>query len=128
MNTSERISRLALFIIYFWFGALKVFELSPASPMVLTLCEKTLPFIAPETFLVLFGLFEMIVGVLFLIPRFQKPAIILLALHLTTTFMPLVVLPSLTWSSAFVPTMEGQYIIKNLLIIALAVNLSRRSR
>jgi uncharacterized membrane protein YkgB len=128
MNTSERVSRLALFIIYFWFGALKVIELSPASPMVLALCEKMLPFIDAGTFLILFGLFEMLVGTLFLIPRLQKIALLLLILHLISTFAPLIMLPALTWSAAFVPTMEGQYIIKNLLIIAVAVTLVRRRR
>jgi hypothetical protein len=34
------------------------------------------------------------------------------------TFLPLVTLPAVTWQGAFLPTMEGQYIIKNLLIIS----------
>ena len=33
----------------------------------------------------------------------------------------LFVIPSVTWSGMMVPTMEGQYIIKNLVIIAAAI-------
>jgi uncharacterized membrane protein YkgB len=40
---------------------------------------------------------------------------------MVTTVMPLFMLPSATWSAFLVPTMEGQYIIKNILIIAAAI-------
>jgi uncharacterized membrane protein YkgB len=36
-------------------------------------------------------------------------------------FSPLVILPNETWQKTLVPTLEGQYIIKNLVIIALAL-------
>ena len=41
--------------------------------------------------------------------------------HAITTFAPLVLLPGLVWKSFFVPNLIGQYIIKNLVIIALAI-------
>jgi len=43
--------------------------------------------------------------------------------HLSTTIMPLVLLPQFTWQSFLVPTLEGQYIIKNILLIVLALNI-----
>ncbi|MDB5254187.1 MAG: hypothetical protein JWL80_253, partial [Parcubacteria group bacterium] len=114
-------ARLSIFIIYFWFGALKVFALSPASPMVLALLERTLPFMDPSLFLKGFGVYEMIIGIAFLIPRFEREAIALLVPHLICTLLPLFLLSALVWTAPFVPTMEGQYIIKNLLIAALAI-------
>ena len=48
-------------------------------------------------------------------------AIVLLALQMVGTFMPLIVLPEVTFQAGllpYAPTMEGQYIIKNLLIIS----------
>jgi len=113
-------ARLALFIVYFWFGILKIFTISPADPLVQSLLEKTLPFISFHNFLILFALFEMLIGVLFLIRGAERLAVALLAIHLTTTFLPLILLPQITWQNWFVPTLEGQYIIKNVLIIALA--------
>lgn len=117
-------AKFALFLVYFWFGALKVIGASPASPLVLALLNLTMPFIAPETFLILFGLFEMLIGILFILPRMERPAIILIVLHLLTTIMPLFLLPSFVWTGFLIPTMEGQYIIKNVLIIALALTIT----
>jgi uncharacterized membrane protein YkgB len=117
-------ARFAIFLVYFWFGLLKVIGASPASPLVLALLNITMPFIAPDTFLIGFGLFEMLIGILFVLPRLERPALILIALHLVTTIMPLFLLPSFVWTGWFIPTMEGQYIIKNVLIIALALTIT----
>ena len=117
-------ARFAVFLPFFWFGILKVIGASPASPLVLALLAETLPFISPETFLICFGIFEMIIGLSFLIPHFERPAIALLIIHMVTTVMPLFILKAVTWQSTFVPTMEGQYIIKNILFIALAIGIA----
>lgn len=119
-------ARLALFVIYFWFGFLKIIEVSPANPLVMQLQEKTLPFLTFGQFIVFFGLFEMLIGILFLFPKATRLAIFLFVLHMLTTFMPLVLLPVVGWQKPFVPTLEGQYIIKNLALIALAISLTAR--
>lgn len=132
MDNVERIyipfNRFALFLVYFWFGLLKVLGLSPASALVLALLGKTMPFMDPETFMVLFGLFEVLIGILFIFPKTEKPALILLALHLVTTIMPLALLPHLVWVKAFVPTLEGQYILKNVLIMSAGLTLLAHRR
>ena len=117
-------ARFAIFIIFFWFGILKVIGISPASPLVLSLLAETLSFITPEIFLIYFGIFEMIIGISFIIPRFERFAIALLAIHMITTSLPLFMLKTITWQSTFAPTMEGQYIIKNILFIALAIGIA----
>lgn len=114
-------SRLSLFIVFFYFGFLKVLGFSPASPLVESLLNKTLPFISFDKFIILFGLFEMLIGLLFIIPKLERVVIFLLMIHMITTFLPLVLLPQLTWQKFLVPTLEGQYIIKNLVIISLAI-------
>jgi uncharacterized membrane protein YphA (DoxX/SURF4 family) len=121
-------NRLFLFIIYFWFGILKLFNLSPANPLVSALLEKTLPFIPAQTFFVVLGIFEVIISILFLSTKFTKVLVGSVCLHLVTTFMPLILLPSIAWQSFMIPTIEGQYIIKNLLIILGLVNLTFLSK
>ncbi len=121
-------SRIAIFVIFFWFGALKVFDLSPANPLVQNLLERTLPFISFEHFIVFFGLFECLIGITFLIRGLERLSIALLVPHMITTVLPLVLLPTVSWSGAFVPTLEGQYIIKNLAIIALAIGIAAHMR
>lgn len=116
-------SRVSLFGIYFWFGALKVVGLSPASTLVQQLFERTIPFMSFGTFIVLFGLFECLIGILFLIKGAERVAFALLIVHLITTLGPLLIVPEATWQGFLVPTMEGQYIIKNLVILAVAVGI-----
>jgi uncharacterized membrane protein YkgB len=111
----------SLFVIFFWFGLLKVLGLSPATELVQQLFSQTVSFISFDTFIILFGLFECLIGVLFLIRGLERVVIPLLFLHMVMTFMPLFVLPEVTWSGFLVPTLEGQYIIKNLVIIATAI-------
>lgn len=125
---SLSLSRIAIFVIYFWFGFLKLFDLSPANPLVESLLNKTLPFVGFDQFIIFFGIWEMIIGITFLIPKAEKIAIGLLIPHIITTVMPLFLLPDVTWQNFLVPTLEGQYIIKNILIIALAVNIISSAR
>ncbi len=114
-------ARVALFVVYFWFGFLKWFDVSPANPLVSDLLAKTLPFISFQHFILVLGTAEMMIGLAFLIPKLERIGLVLLVIHMFTTFMPLILLPAVTWQHWFVPTLEGQYIIKNLLIIALAI-------
>ncbi len=120
-KVSVPVARFGLFVIFFWFGLLKVLGLSPASALVQELFERTMPIMSFHTFIVLFGLFECLIGILFIIRGLERVVMPLLLLHMITTFMPLFLLPQVTWSSFMVPTLEGQYIIKNLVIIAAAI-------
>src|SRR3989338_7433566 len=121
---SVPVARFGLFVIFFWFGFLKVIGLSPAMQLVQQLFEQTISFISFNNFIILFGLFECLIGILFIIRGFERIVIPLLFLHMVTTFMPLFVLPQETWSGFLVPTLQGQYIIKNLVVIATAIGIA----
>jgi uncharacterized membrane protein YkgB len=123
-RVSVPLARFGLFVIFFWFGLLKVIGLSPASGLVQQLFETTIPWMQFSTFLIIFGLFEMLIGILFLIRGIERVVIPLLFLHMITTFMPLFFLRQETWSGFLVPTMEGQYIIKNLALLAAAFGIA----
>lgn len=120
-------SRLAIFVIYFWFGILKVFSLSPANPLVGGLLAKTLPFVEFNQFIVFLGIVEMVIGILFLIPKLEKIAIVILLIHMAATFGPLLFVPQMSWQSPFVPTLEGQYILKNFVTFALVLQILRQT-
>ena len=53
----------------------------------------------------------------------EKVALIAFAFHMITTGMPLFFLPKETFTGFLAPTLEGQYIIKNLALIAVAINI-----
>lgn len=118
------LARIALFVVFFWFGILKIIGTSPANPMVMDLMHATLPFMTWEVFIVMFSIYEMIIGISFLVPKLERFAVALLFPHMIMTILPLIFLPDMTWQGFLTPTLEGQYIIKNLVIIALAVGIA----
>lgn len=118
-----RLLRWSLAIIFIWFGVLKPFGLSPAEPLVLKTVDW-LPVLSPRQWLGVIGWWEVAIGITFLFRSTLRLAIALLALQMVGTFMPLVMLSEITFQSGrypYAPTMEGQYIIKNLLIISAAL-------
>jgi uncharacterized membrane protein YkgB len=118
-------ARIAIFVVFFWFGILKVIGLSPAGAIVHNLFDQTLSgLMSFNSFYIFFALFECLIGILFLIPKAERIVLPLLLFHMVTTFLPLIFLASETWSGPFVPTLEGQYIIKNLVIIAAAIGIA----
>jgi len=118
--------RISLFVVYFYFGLLKVVGLSPAEFIVHELWSHTLSFIPFNYFVIFFGLLEMAIGIIFLIPGKERLALYLLIPHMITTFGPLVLLPQYTWKGFMIPTLAGHYIIKNLIIIALAITVASK--
>ncbi len=117
--------RVSIAVVFVWFGWLKVIGISPATPLVKALHDVTIvSSISFDTFMIFFGLFEVLIGILFLLKKTSKIAIGLLAIHMVTTILPLFLLPKVTWTGFLVPTLEGQYIIKNLVIIAAAITIA----
>jgi hypothetical protein len=118
------VARTALFVVFFWFGFIKLMGVSEATPLALALTAKT---VGTAHFRVLFdtlAVFECFIGVLCLIPKMVRLLIALLFVHLAVVCAPLVLVRNLTWKAALVPTMDGQYIIKNVLIVAAAFGLA----
>ena len=103
---------------------LKIIGVSPAGPLVHHLFDATIHFMSFNTFYILFAWFEVLIGIMFIFPKLTRWVIPLLFIHMITTFLPLVFLPSETWNGFMVLTLEGQYIIKNLVIIAVAIGIA----
>ena len=114
--------RLSFGIIFIWFGILKPLGLSAAEGL-LKATVLWLPFGSSETWLMIIGFWEVIIGITFLFKQTTRIAIALLFLQMIGTFMPLVFLPEVTFQqyNFLMPTLEGQYIIKNLMIISAAL-------
>ena len=125
-NTNDYLVRIPLFIIFFWFGFLKIIDLSPAQQFV----QDTvywMPFLSAADWTVVIGVWEVFIAVFFLFKRTTFIAMILLMIQMTGTFLPLVILPEVTFqnSNPLLPTLEGQYIIKNIIIIIAALIIGR---
>jgi uncharacterized membrane protein YkgB len=116
----EWFGRAALAVVYVWFGAVKLVGLSAATPLVSALFDRTLAWLLPfSLFFALFSLGEVVLGFSFMFPRLDRVTRWLFLAHMLTTMAPLVLLPEFAWESFLVPTLEGQYILKNLCLLAL---------
>lgn len=111
--------RYALGVVFVWFGALKLFAgASPAEALV----ARTVVWFDPAWFVPVLGMWEVAIGLGLLVRPLIRLAILLLFLQMPGTFLPLVVVPEACWTAfPFALTLEGQYIVKNLVLIAAAL-------
>lgn len=123
--------RLALGLVFLWFGLLKfVPSLSPAEDLATrTMAVLTFGWLTPGVSRPLLATWEAVIG-LGLLTRIQmRIVLLLLALQMAGTVTPLVLFPAETWRQfPFVPLLEGQYIIKNIVLIASAIVLGATVR
>lgn len=118
------VARFAFFIIFFYFGILKILGLSPASPLAEALTANTIGMAYFDVSFFILALLECVIGVLFLIPKATRIVIPLLFAHMAIVCSPLVLVPAHVWSGFLIPSLEGQYIIKNIALVAIAIGIA----
>lgn len=117
--------RIALGVVYIWFGILKIAGVSPIGDLVAAM----LPFLPHDVAVVGMGWAEVVLGAA-LIVGFGVPWIALaMILHLTGTFGVFLFQPSFVHNgNPFVVTLEGEFILKNLILIAALIVVATHSR
>ena len=110
-NTNDYLVRIPLFIIFFWFGFLKTINLSPAQNLVID-TVYWMPIFSAETWTIIIGYWEVLIAIFFLFKKTTLIAMILLIIQMTGTFLPLIILPDVSFqnSNFLLPTLEGQYL------------------
>jgi uncharacterized membrane protein YkgB len=118
--------RVSLGVIFFWFGALKLFpNLSPAEDLV----RHTIYFVDPDLFIPVLAVWEMLIGIGLITGVFMRLTLLLLFLQMPGTALPLLLLPNVCFTVfPFGLTLEGQYIIKNLVLITAGIVLGSTVR
>ena len=121
-SASPIMLRCALGIVFLWFGILKFFPgLSPAEELAgKTISALTAGHITPNISVPLLALWESCIGLGLLTLGPRRIFLTMLLIEMPGTLLPFVFFPHETFTHAFVPTLEGQYIIKNLVLIAAA--------
>ena len=110
--------RVGLAIVFIWYGILKPLGMSPAADLV----RRTVYFVPPDIFIPILGWWEVAIGVGLLYRPLNRTAIFLLFLQMPGTLLPLVLLPEVCFTQVpFGLTLEGQYIIKNAVLIGAAL-------
>ena len=121
----EPLLRWALAVVFIWFGLLKPLDASPANDLV----KRTIYWLPPETFLPFLGWWEVAIGVCLVVRPWVRVGVLLLFLQMPGTFLPLLLLPEICFERfPVVLTMEGQYIVKNIVLIAAALVVGSRAR
>lgn len=109
--------RWALAIVYLWFGGLKLINASPASELVV----RTVFWLPPRASVLFIGGWEVLIGLglLFTHPLVLRITLFLLWLQLAGTFQVFILLPQAAFQGGnpLLPTLEGQYAMKNLVLI-----------
>lgn len=113
--------RVSLGIVFFWFGVLKFFPgMSPAQDLATrTIGILTFGAVPPETSIFVLATWECVVGLGLIFGLFMRATLLLLVLQMIGTMTPLVFFPQEVFSRVpYAPTMEGQYIIKNIVLVS----------
>lgn len=108
--------RMALGIVFVWFGLLKVIGLSPVHALV----ARTVYWVSPEWFVPFLGFWELVIGLGLLIRVALRLTLFLFWLQLAGTFLVLVFRPDIAFQGGnpFLLSTEGEFVIKNLVLIA----------
>lgn len=116
--------RVSLGIVFFWFGVLKFFPgLSPAQDLAAnTISLLSFGLVGPSVSVPVLAAWECAIGLGLLHGGYLRSTLLLLWLQMLGTLTPLVLFPSDTFTRfPYAPTLEGQYIIKNLVLISAAI-------
>ena len=123
--------RLALGVVFFWFGVLKFFpDASPAEALAgRTIETLTFGAIPQDVALRILAVWEVAIGIGLFVGRWMRAVLLLLFVQMLGTITPLFLFPAETFTTfPFAPTLEAQYIIKNVVIVAAAIVLGATVR
>jgi len=110
--------RVAIGVVFVWFGGLKLIGVSPAADLV----AATVYVVPAGLFVPVLGVWEIAIGLCLLYRPLIRVGILLLFLQMPGTFLPIVLLPDVVFTTfPYGLTVEGQYIVKNLVIIGAAL-------
>lgn|SRR3989304_3754346 len=113
--------RMSLGVVFFWFGALKFFPgLSPAQDLAArTISVLTFGLVPPVISVPVLAVWECVIGLGLISGMFMRGTLLLLFLQMLGTITPLFLFPAEVFMRfPYAPTLEGQYIIKNLVLVS----------
>jgi len=119
-----RLLRISVGVVFFWFGVLKFFpNLSPAQELAAdTTSVLTFGMVSPAVSLPVLAAWESVIGLGLILGVFTRTVLLLLFVQMLGTISPMFIFPEKVFTHIpYAPTMEGQYIIKNLVLISAAV-------
>jgi putative oxidoreductase len=122
---SLAVLRIALGVVYVWFGALKLAGTTPVGALV----EATTPWADASWFVPAMGGFEVALGLWLMLGRGLLFALPLFVGHMLGTFGVLVMVPEVAFQAGnpLRLTVEGEFVVKNLVLIAAVLVVATRT-
>jgi uncharacterized membrane protein YkgB len=115
---SHLFHRVTLGIFFIWLGTLKTFGVSTVTSLI----AHVVYWGDPQFMVPILGWWEMAIGVCLLFRPLVRIALILLLIRLPGTALALILLPDTCFIHIpFVPTQEGQYLIKDMMLFSAAL-------
>jgi putative oxidoreductase len=108
--------RMALGVVFVWFGALKIGRLSPVSELV----ARTVYWFDPDVVVPVLGIVEVGIGLGLIFGVLLRVVLLLFAGQMIGTFLTFVVLPHVCFrdGNPLLLTVEGEFVVKNLVLLA----------
>lgn len=108
--------RITVGIVFFWFGALKLFPgVSPAEHLI----RETITFLPMNLFLPFLACWEMAIGLGFITGKLPRVTLVLMLMQMTGAMSPLLLRPDLIWAKfPYIWTLEGQYVFKDIILVS----------
>lgn len=123
--------RLSIGIIFFWFGFLKFFEgLSPAEELATrTIRTITFGLLSDKVIIYSLATWEVLIGAGLIFKIFLRETLLLLYLQMIGTFLPVFLFPQDVFHVfPYSFTLEGQYIVKNIVLLSAGIVLGATVR
>jgi uncharacterized membrane protein YkgB len=108
--------RVSLGLVFIWFGALKIFRVSPVADLV----ARTVYWVDPSWFVAVLGGVEVIIGLGLLVGRALRTVLALFWLQMLGTFLVLIIQPDVAFQrgNPLLLTVEGEFVVKNLVLLS----------
>ncbi len=116
--------RVALGAVFIWFGFIKFFPgLSPAQTLATdTMNVLTLGLVPANVGIILLASLECLIGLGLVSGKLMRLTLFLLAFQMIGAASPLLIFPGEAFTAfPYAPTLEGQYIIKNLVLVSAGI-------
>lgn len=122
-RTAHRAHRIAIGVLFIWFGLLKPFGLKTTTSML----AETIYIGSPDIMVPVLGWWEVAIGFCLIVPHLVRVAVLLLLLRLPGIVLAFIISPEVCFVHfPLAPTPQGQYLLKDMVIFLATLAIAGR--
>ncbi|MFD1150038.1 hypothetical protein [Saccharothrix hoggarensis] len=122
------VQRAVIGLLYVWFGGLKVVPgLSPVDDLAgHAMSAMTMGLVKPAVSMPLLAVAEILIGIGLITGKLPRTTVLVAFGHMAGIFLTVFILPGEIWAAWGVPTLNGQYVLKNVVLVCGLANVALR--